>query len=124
MDVPLLLDHAFDFFAVELVPGLAEAPDNQNGWIEWDVPLGGEMDEPIENPRFDKEEELNDFMDDDQDEEVEEWLMAPVTPSRATVTIFSTYEVGGPSTTTPMGHPITTMASGVATQPQVIDDLC
>nr|GEU65599.1 putative reverse transcriptase domain-containing protein [Tanacetum cinerariifolium] len=50
MDVPLLLDHAFDFFAVEPVPGLAEAPDNQNGWIEWDVPLGGEMDEPMKNP--------------------------------------------------------------------------
>ncbi|GKA60165.1 hypothetical protein Tco_0759572 [Tanacetum coccineum] len=75
MDVPLLLDHAFDFFAAEPVPGLAEAPDNQNGWIEWDVPLGGEMDEPIENPGFDEEEELNEFMDDDQDvgdEEIEE----------------------------------------------------
>nr|GEW64403.1 hypothetical protein [Tanacetum cinerariifolium] len=63
-------------------------------------------------------------MDNDQDEEVEEWLMAPVMPSRATVTVPSTYEVGGPSTATPMGHPVTTMASGVATQPQVIDDLC
>nr|GEV64418.1 retrotransposon protein, putative, Ty3-gypsy subclass [Tanacetum cinerariifolium] len=124
MDVPLLLDHAFDFFAVEPVPGLAEAPDNQNGWIEWDVPLGGEMDEPMENPGFNKEEELNEFMDDDQDEEVEEWLMALVTPPRATVTIPSTYEIGGPSTTTPIGYPLTTMASGAATQPQVIDDLC
>nr|GEX14397.1 hypothetical protein [Tanacetum cinerariifolium] len=124
MDVPLLLDHAFDFFAVEPVPGLTEAPDNQNGWIEWDVQLGGEMDEPMENPWFDEEEELNEFMDDYQDEEVEEWLMAPVTPPRATVTVPSTYEVGGLSTATPMGHPLTTMASGVATQPQVIDDLC
>nr|GEZ80840.1 putative reverse transcriptase domain-containing protein [Tanacetum cinerariifolium] len=26
MDVPLLLDHVFDFFAAEPVPGLAEAP--------------------------------------------------------------------------------------------------
>nr|GFB05135.1 putative reverse transcriptase domain-containing protein [Tanacetum cinerariifolium] len=82
------------------------------------------MDEPMENPGFDEEEELNEFMDDDQDEEVEEWLMAPVTPPRATVIVPSTYEVGGPSTATPMGHPLTTMASGVATQPQVIDDLC
>nr|GEX10611.1 integrase, catalytic region, zinc finger, CCHC-type, peptidase aspartic, catalytic [Tanacetum cinerariifolium] len=96
MDVPLLLDHAFDFFVVEPVPGLAEAPDNQNRWIEWDVPLGGEMDELMENPVFDEEEELNEFIDDDQ----------------------------GPSTATPVGHPLTTMASGVATQPQVIDDLC
>nr|GFB21284.1 hypothetical protein [Tanacetum cinerariifolium] len=63
MDVPLLLDHAFDFFAVESVPG------------------------------FDEEEELNEFMDDDQDEEVEEWLMAPVTPPRANVTVPSTYEM-------------------------------
>nr|GFA28429.1 hypothetical protein [Tanacetum cinerariifolium] len=124
MDVPLLLDHAFDFFAVEPVPGLAEAPNNQNGWIVWDVPLGGEMDEPKENPGFDEEEELNDFMDDDQDKEVEEWLMASVTPPRATVTVPSTYEVGGPSTATPVGHPLTTMASGVVMQPQVIYDLC
>nr|GFB18412.1 putative reverse transcriptase domain-containing protein [Tanacetum cinerariifolium] len=42
----------------------------------------------------------------------------------ATVTVPSTNEVGVPSTTTPMGHPLTTMASGVATQPQVINDLC
>nr|GFA16260.1 hypothetical protein [Tanacetum cinerariifolium] len=49
---------------------------------------------------------------------------ARVTPLRATVTVPSTYEVGGPSTATPMGHPLTTMASGVATQPQAIDDLC
>nr|GFA22244.1 hypothetical protein [Tanacetum cinerariifolium] len=93
MDVPFLLDHAFDFFAVEPVLGLAEAPDNQNEWIEWDVPLGGEMDKPMENLGFDEEEELNEFMDDDQDEEVEEWLMASVTPSRAIVTVPSTYEV-------------------------------
>nr|GEY69741.1 putative reverse transcriptase domain-containing protein [Tanacetum cinerariifolium] len=124
MDVPLLLDHTFDFFVVEHVLGLAEAPDNQNRWIEWDVPLGGKMDEPIENPWFDEEEELNEFMDDDQHEEVEEWLMVPVTPSRATVTVHSTYEVGGPSTATPMGHPLTTTVSGVATQLHVIDDLC
>nr|GEX42466.1 reverse transcriptase domain-containing protein [Tanacetum cinerariifolium] len=59
------------------------------------------------------------FMDDDQDEEVEEWLMAPVTPPRATVIVPITYEVGGPSTAISVGHPLTTMASGVATQPQV-----
>nr|GEV13780.1 putative reverse transcriptase domain-containing protein [Tanacetum cinerariifolium] len=82
------------------------------------------MDELMENLGFDEEEELNEFMDDDQDEEVEEWLMAPMTPSKATVTVPSTYEVGGPSTATPLGHRLTTMASGVAMQPRVIDDLC
>nr|GEU77410.1 hypothetical protein [Tanacetum cinerariifolium] len=99
MDAPLSLNHTFDFFAAEPMPGLDEATDNQNGWIEWDVPLGGEMDEPMEKPRFDEEEELDKFMDDDED-------------------------VGGPSTATFVGHTLTTMASGVAIQPQVIDDLC
>nr|GFB52354.1 hypothetical protein [Tanacetum cinerariifolium] len=61
-------------------------------------------------------------MDDDQDEEVGEWLMAPVTPPRVTVTVPSTYEVGSPSTTTPVGHPLITMASGVATQPQELKE--
>nr|GFB00990.1 hypothetical protein [Tanacetum cinerariifolium] len=51
------------------------------------------MDEPMENPGFGEEEELNEFVDDDQDEEVDEWLMAPVTPPRAIVTVPSTYEV-------------------------------
>nr|GFB45715.1 hypothetical protein [Tanacetum cinerariifolium] len=84
------------------------------------------MDEPIENPGFDEEEELDEFMDDDENvcDEDEEWLMAPVTPPRANVTVSRTYEVGGPSTTTYVGHTLTTMASGVATQPHVIDDLC
>ncbi|GJU19365.1 putative reverse transcriptase domain-containing protein [Tanacetum coccineum] len=125
MDVPLLLDHEFDFFADEPMPGLAEAPDNQNGWIEWDVPLGDEMDEPIENPGFDDEGELNEFMDDDQDvrdEEIDEWLMAPVTAPRAIVTVPSTYEVGGPSTATPVGHPLTTMTFGVATGDPSLSD--
>ncbi|GJR79410.1 putative reverse transcriptase domain-containing protein [Tanacetum coccineum] len=57
-------------------------------------------------------------------EEDDEWLMAPVTPPRATVTVSSAYEVGGPSRGTPVGHPLAIMALGVATQPQAIDDLC
>nr|GEZ13904.1 reverse transcriptase domain-containing protein [Tanacetum cinerariifolium] len=97
-------DHAFDFFAVEPMSGLAAAPDNQNGWIEWDD-VGNE--------------EVEDVWDEDG-----EWLMASVMPLRATVTVPNTYEVGGPSTATLVGHPLTTMASRVATQPQVIDDLC
>ncbi|GJV43981.1 hypothetical protein Tco_1428517 [Tanacetum coccineum] len=90
------------------------APNNNNGWIEWDVPLGGEMDEPMVDPEFD-EEEMDD--DDDRWEEDDEWLMAPVTPPRVTMTVSSTYEVGGPSTATLVGHPLAIMAPGVATQP-------
>ncbi|GKG61196.1 hypothetical protein Tco_0618921, partial [Tanacetum coccineum] len=62
------------------------------------------MDEPMEKPGFDEEEELNEFMDNDYDvgdEDIEEWLMALVMPPRATVTVPSTYKVGGPSTATP-----------------------
>ncbi|GKE10792.1 hypothetical protein Tco_1414343 [Tanacetum coccineum] len=79
------------------------------------------MDEPIIDPGFDEE-----VMDDDDDgwDEDDEWLMALVTPPRATVTVSSTYEVGGPSIAMPMGHPLAIMTLGVATQPQVIDDLC
>nr|GEY03308.1 hypothetical protein [Tanacetum cinerariifolium] len=54
------------------------------------------IDEPIKNLGFDKDEELNEFVDDDHDvgnEEVEEWLMALVTPPRATVTVPSTYKM-------------------------------
>nr|GEV33744.1 hypothetical protein [Tanacetum cinerariifolium] len=51
-------------------------PNNNNGWIEWDVPLGGEVDEPMVDPEFDKEE----MDDDDDDDDDVEWLMAPVMP--------------------------------------------
>nr|GEZ25815.1 hypothetical protein [Tanacetum cinerariifolium] len=80
----------------------------------------------MENLGFDKEEELDEFIDDDEDflDEDEEWLMAPVTPPRATVIVLSTYEVGGPSTVTSVVHTLNTMASRVAMQPQMINDLC
>nr|GFD42839.1 hypothetical protein [Tanacetum cinerariifolium] len=68
-------------------------PNNNNRWIEWDVPLEGEVDEPMVDPEFD-EEEMD--KDDDWDDDVE-WLMVS-DASRATVTVSSTYEVGGPST--------------------------
>nr|GEZ14427.1 hypothetical protein [Tanacetum cinerariifolium] len=57
-------------------------PNNNNGWIKWDVPLGGELDEPMIDP--DVNEEVMD--DDDWDDEVK-WLMAPVTPPRATMIV-------------------------------------
>ncbi|GKC15183.1 putative nucleotidyltransferase, ribonuclease H [Tanacetum coccineum] len=53
--------------------------DNNNGWIEWDVPLGG-MNEPMIDLEFDEE---------DNEDEVGDVVDAP-NPS--------TYEVGGPST--------------------------
>nr|GEZ98645.1 hypothetical protein [Tanacetum cinerariifolium] len=78
------------------------------------------MDEPLVDPRFDEEE-----MDDDDDvwDKDDEWLMDPMTPPKAIMTVSSTYEVGGPSAATPVGHPLAIIAPRVATQPQVIDDL-
>ncbi|GJU10733.1 hypothetical protein Tco_1133129, partial [Tanacetum coccineum] len=65
-------------------------PNNNNGWIEWDVPLGGEMDEPMVDTGFDEE-----VLDDDDNvwDEDEEWLMVPMTPPGATVTVSSTYKM-------------------------------
>nr|GEZ97505.1 hypothetical protein [Tanacetum cinerariifolium] len=92
-DEPVQPEHAPAMLG--FAPAMLNIPNNNNEWIEWDVPLGGEMDEPIIDPGFDKEE-----MDDDDD------------------------DVGGPSTAMPVGHPLAIMAPGVATQPEVIDDLC
>nr|GEZ79968.1 hypothetical protein [Tanacetum cinerariifolium] len=66
-------------------------PNNNNGWIEWDVPLGGELDEPMVDPEV-NEEVMDD--DDDWDDEVE-GLMAQVMPPRATMTVSSTYKRHG-----------------------------
>nr|GEV44424.1 hypothetical protein [Tanacetum cinerariifolium] len=38
---------AYDFFAPRLLPGYAGNPNNMNGWIEADVPLLGELGEPL-----------------------------------------------------------------------------
>ncbi|GJV28329.1 hypothetical protein Tco_1384777 [Tanacetum coccineum] len=38
---------AYDFFAPGPLPGYAGNPNNPNGWIEADVPLLGEMGEPL-----------------------------------------------------------------------------
>nr|GEU40295.1 hypothetical protein [Tanacetum cinerariifolium] len=90
-------------------------PNNNNGWIEWDVPLGGEVDEPMVDLEFDKEE-----MDDDDDVE---WLMASMTSPRDTMTVSSTYKVGGPSTTAAEGPSFPLPAHGLPAPPTVIEDL-
>ncbi|GKA92940.1 hypothetical protein Tco_0814926, partial [Tanacetum coccineum] len=67
-----------------------ELPTIQNfKLVDQDVPLGGDMDEPMVDMEFDKEE----IDDDDGWEEDDEWLMALVMPPRDTVTVSSTYEV-------------------------------
>nr|GEY68246.1 hypothetical protein [Tanacetum cinerariifolium] len=93
-------------------------PNINNGWIEWDVPLGGAVDEPMVDP------EVNEEVMDDDDLDVEvEWLMDPVTPPRATMTVSSTYEVGGPSTDAIEGPSFPLPAHGLPVPPTVIEDL-
>ncbi|GKG24974.1 hypothetical protein Tco_0395602, partial [Tanacetum coccineum] len=75
MGEPLSPDHVFDFpadepkphpvddfFAPRLVPGYAGNPNNNNGWIEEDVPLLGELgvmaDESMVGPIVDEVAEL------------------------------------------------------------------
>ncbi|GKA23388.1 hypothetical protein Tco_0709350 [Tanacetum coccineum] len=72
--------------------------NNNNGWIDWDVPLGG-MDEQMIDPEFDEEDDEDEVGDDE--DEVGYVVDAP-NPS--------IYEVGGPST-------------AIVAQPQLIDDL-
>nr|GFA07992.1 hypothetical protein [Tanacetum cinerariifolium] len=68
------------------------------------------------------EEVMDDDDDDDWDDDVE-WLMATVTPSRATVTVSSTYEVGGPSTAAAEGPSFPLLVPGLPVPPTVIEDL-
>ncbi|GJZ47975.1 hypothetical protein Tco_0601807 [Tanacetum coccineum] len=94
------------------------------------------MEEPMEIAGGAKEAKLDlifgDDIDDDEDEDDwesdNEWLMAPVMPPRATVTLLSNYEVGGPSTTTPetlllAGQPFLDMTHGTSMPPLVFEDL-
>nr|GEY23217.1 hypothetical protein [Tanacetum cinerariifolium] len=93
-------------------------PNNNNGWLEWDVPLGGEVDEPMVDLEVNEE-----VMDDDDWEDDVEWLMAPVTPPGATMTVTSTYEVGGPSTNAIEGPSFPLPAPRLLVPPTVIEDL-
>nr|GEW11884.1 hypothetical protein [Tanacetum cinerariifolium] len=48
-------------------------------------------------PQWIDPEVNEEVMDDDDWDNKVEWLMAPVTPPRATMTVSSTYKIGGPS---------------------------
>nr|GFB27153.1 hypothetical protein [Tanacetum cinerariifolium] len=93
-------------------------PNNNNRWIEWDVPLGGEVDEPMVDPEVNE-----DVVDDDDFKDNVEWLMDPVTPPRDTMTVSSTYEVEGPSTAAIEGPSFPFPAPGLPVPPTVIEDL-
>nr|GEX35630.1 hypothetical protein [Tanacetum cinerariifolium] len=74
-------------------------------------------------PQWIDPEVNEEVMDDDDWEDDVEWLMAPVTPTRATMTVSSTYEVGGPSSVTIEGPSFPLPAPGLPVPPTVIEDL-
>ncbi|GKC80568.1 hypothetical protein Tco_1131342 [Tanacetum coccineum] len=101
------------------------------------------MDEPMENPDNNPDEDLDMLVgDDDKDDDDkddgdedgwdvdEEWLMAPVTPhSMPVVPPPSTFEVGGSSTAAPglpfpVGRPLPEVVSSVAVHHEEIGGLC
>nr|GEY24962.1 hypothetical protein [Tanacetum cinerariifolium] len=45
---------AYDFLAPGPLPGYAGNPNNNNGWIEADVPLLGELGAEVDEPMIDE----------------------------------------------------------------------
>nr|GEW52736.1 hypothetical protein [Tanacetum cinerariifolium] len=131
-----VLQSAYDFFAPGPLPGYAGNPNNNNGWIEEDVPLlgelGAEVDEQMSVPMIgeiaepivemkdqmialviDADEDIamlfgNDDFSNDDSEGVEE---------------EEVWEVGGPSTAATGGQSFPFSAPGLPIPPSVIEDL-
>nr|GFA28659.1 hypothetical protein [Tanacetum cinerariifolium] len=131
---------AYDFFAPGLLSGYAGNPNNNNEWIEEDVPLLGELgfiaDEPmvgsianeITDPIVEAEVQVITqvvdidediamlFGDDDFEDEDSEGFDEEEEPS-------SVYKVGGPSTTVVEGQSYPLPAHGLLVTPLVIEEL-
>nr|GEW61430.1 hypothetical protein [Tanacetum cinerariifolium] len=141
---------AYDFFTPAPLPGYVGNPKNNNGWLEADDHLLGEIEamvgkptvvpaiEEVAEPVAEAEEEHvitptdDDFEDDDSngfDEEEawevnEEWLMAPFTPPLVpAVQPPSVYKVGGLSTRGAEGPSFPHLALGLSIPPFMIEDL-
>nr|GEY19017.1 hypothetical protein [Tanacetum cinerariifolium] len=76
------------------------------------------MDEQMVDP-----EDNEEVMDGDDWDVKDKWLMAPVTPPRATMTVPSTYEVGDPSTALIEGPSFPLLVPVLPVHPTVIVDL-
>ncbi|GKE91343.1 hypothetical protein Tco_1572438, partial [Tanacetum coccineum] len=105
----------YDFFAPGLLPEYAGNPNNNNGWLEADDYLLGELeaivDEPMVVPAIEEVAkpvaEVN-----------EEWLMTPTTPPpMLAMPPLSVYEVGGPSTAAAEGPSLPHSALGLPVPP-------
>ncbi|GKD44254.1 hypothetical protein Tco_1268899, partial [Tanacetum coccineum] len=127
---------AYDFFVPEPLPGYAGNPNN-NGWIEADVPLlgelGAEADEPMVGPAVD---EITEPI-----VEMEEQVIAPVIDMEEDIAMLfgdsdfsdddsegfedekEVWEVGGPSTAAAEGQSFTLPAPGFPVPPSMIEAL-
>nr|GEU75369.1 hypothetical protein [Tanacetum cinerariifolium] len=124
---------AYDFFAPGPLSRYAGNPNNNNGCIEVDVPLLGELGAEVDEPMIDQviDEFVEPIAEGEEhvislviDEVNEEWLMAPVTPPLMPVIPQpSTYKVRGPSTATAEGQSFTLSAPGFPVHSLVIEDL-
>nr|GEY51118.1 hypothetical protein [Tanacetum cinerariifolium] len=99
--------------------------ENPNHLNDANVPEGDQAPAAPDGfaPQWIDPEVNEEVMDDDDWEDDVEWLMAPVTPPRATMTVSSTYEVGGPSTAVIEGPSFPLPAPGLHEPPIAIEDL-
>nr|GEV72015.1 hypothetical protein [Tanacetum cinerariifolium] len=122
---------AYDFFVLEPLLGYAGNPNNNNGWIEADMPLLEELgvvaDELMVDPIVDEIAKLIVEAEEQMIAPVEvneEWLMALITPpSMLAVPLPSVYKIGGPSTVVAEGQSFPLPAPGLPVPPSVIEDL-
>nr|GEU29548.1 hypothetical protein [Tanacetum cinerariifolium] len=127
------LHPTYDFITPGPLPGYVGNPNNNNGWIEADVPLHGELrvvtDEPIVSPIVDEIAEPI--------VKAEEQVIAPVVNVDEDIAMlfgdddfedddskgFDEEEVGGPSITATEGQSFPLPASGLPVPPSVIKNL-
>nr|GEW68755.1 hypothetical protein [Tanacetum cinerariifolium] len=101
---PTFLDHVVDFPDDDLAVEIEEGPKE-------DQDMNINEEDPMEDQGmdFETDDEIEEYEDD------EDWLITPVTPPRAVTPVYSTYKVGGPSSTEPeaphlVGHPLSIVA--------------
>nr|GEX29606.1 hypothetical protein [Tanacetum cinerariifolium] len=118
---------AYDFFTPAPLPGYAGNPNNNNGWLEADDYLLGELqamvDERMVIPVIEEVAEPVNEVEEEQ-EVNEERLMAPITPPPVPAgQPLSVYEVGAPSTMVAEGPSFLHLAQRLSVPPFVIKDL-
>nr|GEW41922.1 hypothetical protein [Tanacetum cinerariifolium] len=110
---------SYDFFAPAMLPGYAGNPNNNNGWLEVDDYLLGELEAMVDEQMV--VPAIEEGFDEEEAWEVNgEWLMAPITPPMVpTGQPSSFYDVEGPSTAVVEGPSFLHLAPGLFVPPFV-----